>query len=78
MMDRINSEVSIDLRQFGGTKSCGTEHFLMQSWDNILNDLEDNRGSVNLITIDFSKAFNRMSHQQCLKALKKGSLKPDP
>ena len=68
LMDRINSEVRVDLSQFGGTKKCGTEHLLLQSRDNILTGLEDNRGSVNLITIDFSKAFNRMKHQACIKA----------
>ena len=64
MMERINSEVNIDCKQYGGVKACGTEHFLMQSWDNILNNLEDNRESVNLITVD----FNKMSHQECIKA----------
>ena len=68
MMERISSEVKIDPKQYGGIKGCGTEHFLIQSWNNILNGLEDNRGSVNLITIDFSKAFNRMSHQECIQA----------
>ena len=68
MMDRIESEVQIDRKQYGGIKRTGAEHLLLQSWDNILNSLEDNRGSVNLITIDFSKAFNRMSHQECIKS----------
>ena len=44
MMERINSEVKIDPKQYGGLKECGVEHLLTQSWDNILNGLEDNRG----------------------------------
>lgn len=71
MMDRIESEVKVDVRQYGGVKKSGTEHLLLQGWDNHLNSLEDNRGSVNLITIDFLKAFNRMSHQECLKSFYK-------
>ena len=74
MMDRINSEVKIDPKQYGGLKGCGPEHLLLQAWDNLLNDLENNRGSVNMITIDFSKAFNRTSHQACIAAFhKKGA-----
>ena len=74
MMDRITSEVRIDTEQYGGVKKCGVEHLLLKSWDNILNGLEDNHGSVNLISIDYAKAFNRMSHQACLKAFyKKGA-----
>ena len=47
------------------------EHFLLQSWDRILQGLEDNRGSVGLISIDFAKVFNRMGHQVCLAAYKR-------
>ena len=74
LMERIHSETKIDQMQYGGMKKCGPEFLLLQTWDNILNDLEDNRGSVNMITIDFSKAFNRTSHQACLNAFhKKGA-----
>ena len=76
LMDRIYSEVQIDAAQYGGIKKCGADHFLTQSWDHILRSLDDNRASVNLITIDYAKAFNRMSHQECLKAFKrKGTTK---
>ena len=71
MMERINSEVKRDKQQYGGIKKCGVEHLLLQSWENILEGLEDNRGSVNLLSIDFAKAFNRMSHQACLAAYKR-------
>ena len=68
MMEYIMQETGIDKHQYGGLKGTGTEHFLLDSWDNILRTLEDNRSSVNLITIDYSKAFNRMQHQACLNA----------
>ena len=66
MMGRINAEVKIDTRQYGRVKKCRTKHLLIQAWNNILQGLEDNRESINLITIDFAKAFNRMSHQSCV------------
>ena len=71
LMDRINSNVEIDLHQYSGVRKCGAEHMLLQSWDNILRGLEDNRGSINLMSLDFSKAFNHMSHQACLQAFHK-------
>ena len=71
LLDRINSEVKVDLQQYGGVRKCGGEHMLLQSWDNKLRGLEDNRGSVDLMSLDFSKAFNRMSHQACLQAFHK-------
>ena len=38
-------------------------------WDSILTGLEDDRAAATLMSVDFSKAFNRMEHQECLKAL---------
>lgn len=71
MMDRINEETRVDPTQFEGIKKCGAEHFLIETFDNIHRGLEDNRGSINLISIDYAKAFNRMSRQACLLAYKK-------
>ena len=74
LMDRILKEVKVDNSQYGGIKKCGPEHLLLQSWDNILTGLEDNRGSINIMSLDYSKAFNRMSHQACVRAFaKKGA-----
>ena len=71
VLERIREEVKIDEFQFGGAKGIGTEHLLIDAWDRILNSLDDNRGCVNLTSIDFSKAFNRMGHQACLGAFQK-------
>ena len=77
LMDDLNEELDVDLTQFGGVKKCGAEHLLIQAWDRILCTLEDNRASVNLISVDYAKAFNRMSHQECLKAVaRKGGTLP--
>ena len=61
-----------DLRpnQYGGVKGCGTEHFLVELWQNVLQGLDDSRAGVMLSSIDYSKAFNRLDFSRCLKALK--------
>ena len=41
-----------------------------QTWDEILTGLEDGRACVALTSIDFEKAFNRMEHGACLRALR--------
>ena len=35
----------------------------------IQEDLEDNRGVVNVMSIDYAKAFNRLDHSGCLHSL---------
>ena len=64
-------EVS-DLRpnQYGGVKGVGTEHFLVQLWQDVLEALDDSRAGVLLTSIDYSKAFNRLDFGRCLTALK--------
>ena len=55
------------LNQFGGEKGVGADHFLISSWTEVTSILEDNRSGAVLTTIDFSKAFNRLSHAACLQ-----------
>ena len=50
-------------------------HFLIETWNEILTSLEDPNAAASLMSIDFEKAFNRMSHHQCLNALKKFNAK---
>ena len=60
--------------QYGGVKGLGMDHVLAQFWPEILENLEDYRAGTLVTLIDCSKAFNRMSFQECLKALaKKGA-----
>ena len=68
MMDMIKEDTNQDPTQYGGIKKCGVEHFLIDSYGKILRSLEQGQASVNLISIDYAKAFNRMSHQACLAA----------
>ena len=71
MLDRIKEETKEDASQFGGVKKCGVDHFLVDTYDMIHRGLEDHRATINLISIDYAKAFNRMSHQAYLSAYKK-------
>ena len=41
---------------------------MIDTWEMVLEDLEDNRAASVLTSIDFSKGFNRVSHQHCLSA----------
>ena len=49
---------------------CIRDSFLLDTWDNIMNALEDGDTVASLTSIDFEKAFNRMDHKKCLEALK--------
>ena len=44
--------------QYGGIKGIGADHFLIGTWQAILEPLEDQRAAVSLLSIDFEKAFN--------------------
>ena len=68
ILEKLKSEVSLDLTQFGGIRGSSVDHFLIETWDEILRGLEDNRAAVALSSIDFEEAFNRVCHHQCLKA----------
>ena len=43
--------------------------FLIELWNNILEASEDSEKSVALMSVDFSKAFNRLDHGACLAKL---------
>ena len=71
VLDSLKVNVKLSMNQFGGTKGVGVDHFLVDTWDNIMTGLEDLRACVNLMSIDFKKAFNTMCHKSCLIELKK-------
>ena len=71
ILDCLMSEVELSHKQYGGLKGCGANHFLLNMWQNLLLGLEEEASAVSLMAIDFSKAFNRMSHQACLSSLAK-------
>lgn len=73
VLDRLKTEVYQRDNHFGGLSGCGTSQYLIEAWDFIHEALDNERSAVNLISIDFAKAFNSMSHQACIKALESSS-----
>ena len=67
----IKEEIELKPNQFGGTKGCSTAHMLITIMNEICENCEDYRSGTVLTAIDYSKAFNRVSFQHCLKAFKK-------
>ena len=69
VLDWLKTEVKLKDNQYGGRKGIGTDHVLVQLWQEILENLDDYRAGTVVTSIDYSKAFNRMSYQECLAAL---------
>ena len=62
-------QVGMRENQMGGMKGAGSEHYLIQLWQGVLEHLEDPRAASLLTSIDYAKAFNRLDFSQCLGAL---------
>ena len=77
VLDWTKTEVSLRSNQYGGVKGVSTDHVLVQMWQGILQDLEDYRASTIITSVDYSKAFNRMSYQHCLAALVRNGASTD-
>ena len=41
VLKRLKSEIKTDLNQFGSTKNCGTEHYLINTWNYVLESFEE-------------------------------------
>ena len=77
MLKRIKEETTLRCNQFGGVKGCSTTHMVVGLLQEICENAEDYRSATVLTAIDYSKAFNRVSFQHCLEALrKKGASTP--
>ena len=77
VLDWMKAEVKLRTNQYGGVRGLGTDHVLVQMWQCMLEDLDDYRAATVVTSIDYSKAFNRMSFQECLRSLaKKGASTP--
>ena len=69
ILDGLKSTISLAGSQFGGKKGQGIDHMLIETWDEIQKGLEHGSTAVNIMAVDFEKAFNRMDHSKCLLAL---------
>ena len=71
----LGEQVGMRSNQMGGMKGAGTEHYLVELFQLILEALEDPRAASVITSIDYSKAFNRLDFGHCLRALaNKGAL----
>ena len=69
VIDSIKSEINLSELQYGGIKGCGTDNFLIEVWNNVLETLDEGGKAVSLMSVDFSKAFNRLDHKACLEKM---------
>ena len=69
VLDFLKEQVKMRSNQYEGVRGMGTEHVLVQLWQDILQNAEDYRAGTVITSVDNAKAFNRMSFQECLKAL---------
>ena len=71
LLERLNQEIKLPENQFGGKKGVGTDHLLSELTTDIMRGLDDGLSCATVMSLDFAKAFNRMSHQHCLLSLAK-------
>ena len=69
LIEKLQKEVKLKYNQFGGIKKTGTIHFLIEAYQRIVDCLENEGSAVTMLSIDFSKAFNRMCHNTCISEL---------
>ena len=65
----LTEQVGMSSNQMGGMKGAGTEHYLVELFQLILEALEDPRAASVITSIDYSKAFNTLDFLHCLEAL---------
>ena len=70
LLERLKKEAKVKNNQFGGLAGSSTSHYLAEAWTDIMRGLENDGGVTSLLSVDFAKAFNTVSHQACLNALK--------
>ena len=68
VLNWVQRRVKLQDNQYGGVRGCRTAHMLLDVFNDVAEDLEDNRATTVITAIDFAKAFNRLSYQHCLRA----------
>ena len=69
ILDGLKQTIKLSGSQFGGKKGQGVDHLLIETWDEIHRNLERGSTAVNIMAVDYQKAFNRLDHTKCIKAL---------
>ena len=67
----------IDPDQMGGVSGCSVEHYIEKMLHFILTSMDKNpHAAVHAVLVDYSKAFNRMSHSDILCNLSELNIPP--
>ena len=63
-MEWISNDIGkeIDPRQFGSLKGSSTTHYLVKLLDEVYRNTDKPYHSALVVTMDFSKAFDRVDH----------------
>lgn len=69
VLGRLGEKFGMSANQLGGMKGAGTEHYLVELYQLVLESLEDPRAASIITSIDYSKAFNMLDFLHCLRAL---------
>ena len=69
VLDLLREQTKLSNDQYGGLKGVSADHFLIGTWQTVLDALEDPRAAASLLSIDLEKAFNRLCHGSCLRSL---------
>lgn len=70
VLSNLQKKLKLSSRQFGGIKGSGVDHFLTETWHEVIQHLEHGGSAESFVSIDFSKAFNRMDHGACIVVLR--------
>ena len=57
VLEDLKSKIKLSSAQFGGIKVLSTDHFLVSSWQRILEHLECPDAAANILSVDFEKGF---------------------
>ena len=69
VLEWLGTQIQLRTNQYGGVKGSGTEHFLVNLWQSVLENIKDPRAGSLLTSIDFAKAFNRLDFSHCIRSL---------
>ena len=61
ILNWLSSEASCKTNQYGGVKGCSFNHLLVGLWDEIGWNLENDRATTLIRSINYVKAINRLS-----------------
>lgn len=78
VVDWITKDIraSLDTNQFGSLKGLSTTHCLVKILNDIYRETDKPRQSGVLVTTDFSRAFDRVSHQLVIEKFIKLGVRP--